>query len=37
MAGSSAEDLARLAAALVRVTLTKNAPEQVRQAAEDRG
>jgi hypothetical protein len=34
-AGSS-EDLPRLAAALVRVTLTKNAPEQVRQAARDR-
>ena len=33
----STEDLARLAAALVRVTLTKNAPEQVRQAAGDRG
>jgi endonuclease III len=33
----SDEDLARLAAALVRVTLTKNAPEQVRQAARDRG
>jgi endonuclease III len=35
-AGSS-EELARLAAALVRITLTKNAPELVRQAARDRG
>ena len=33
----SAGELARLAAALVRVTLTKNAPEQVRQAAARRG
>ena len=33
----SGEDLTRLAAALVRVTLTKNAPEQMRQAARDRG
>jgi endonuclease III len=33
----STEDLARLAAALVRVTLTKNAPEQVRRDAGDRG
>ena len=35
-AGSDGE-LARLAAALVRVTLAKNAPEQVRQAAAERG
>src|ERR1700760_3113723 len=35
-AGSD-EDLARLAAALVRVTLTKNAPAEVRQAAQGRG
>ena len=35
-AGSD-EDLARLAAALVRVTLTKNAPGEVRQAAQGRG
>jgi endonuclease III len=32
----SAEGLARLAAALVRVTLTKNAADEVRQAAGDR-
>jgi endonuclease III len=36
LAGSD-RDLARLAAALVRVTLTKNAADQVRQAAQDRG
>ena len=36
LAGSE-QDLARLAAALVRVTLTKNAADQVRQAAQDRG
>ena len=35
-AGSD-RDLARLAAALVRVTLTKSAPGEVRQAARDRG
>jgi hypothetical protein len=35
-AGSD-QDLARLAAALVRVTLTKNAAGEVRQAAQDRG
>jgi endonuclease III len=33
----SGQDLARLAAALVRVTLTKNAAGEVRQAAQDRG